>query len=190
MKLFWQYWQQRLASIRHYLFLLCSGRMGNYLITGRPGSGKSTVIKELCRRGYQAFNTDDLPNVTQLEEQVSGKTVPWPSGPVNWKKYIWNWQEDGLKELLSLNGDVFVGAIVGNQKQYYSLFDKIFALTVTGDTLQRRLNTHGHERTDDEKSRALAVHEEKQSRFKEQGLILIPADRPVLEIVDELIARL
>lgn len=164
--------------------------MGKYLITGRSGSGKTTIIEELCRRGYQAFNTDDMTDVTQLEEQRTGKTVPWPNGPVDWTTYIWNWQERGLKKLLERHGEVFVGAIVANQKQYYPLFDKVFALTISTETLLQRLDTHSHNRTDDEKAKAIAVHDEKQNRFKEQGLILISADRPVGEVVDDILARL
>ena len=164
--------------------------MGKYLITGRPGSGKTTVIQELQRRGYRAFNTDDMPEVTQLEEQATGKVVPWPDGAVDWKKYIWNWQEDGLQKLLSLEGDVFIGGIVGNQKEFYSLFDKIFALTITTETLRQRLDSHSHPRTTTEKDQAIAVHYDKQARFEQQELTLITADGSVDEIVDNILAQL
>ena len=164
--------------------------MGKYLITGRPGSGKTTVIEELRRRGYQAFNTDDMPEITRLEEQATREPVPWPAGAVDWKKYIWNWQENGLRKLLRLEGDIFIGAIVGNQKGFYSLFNKIFALTITTETLRQRLDSHAHPRTTSEKDQAIAVHYQKQARFKEQGLILIPADGSVSEVVDDILAQL
>ena len=164
--------------------------MGKYLITGRPGSGKTTVIQELQRRGYHAFNTDDMPEVTQLEEQATGKVVPWPDGAVDWKKYIWNWQEDGLRKLLDLEGDVIIGAIVGNQKEFYSFFDKVFALTITTETLRRRLDSHAHRRTTVEKNQAIAIHDQKQATFEEQGLVLIPADGSVNEVVNNILAHL
>lgn len=164
--------------------------MGKYLITGRPGSGKSTVIYELARRGYQAFDTDELPEVTQLEEQETGKIVPWPNGPVDWSAYRWNWQDKGLRKLLEQEGDIFVGAIVGNQKDYYPLFDKIFALTLSIEALAKRLDTHSHERTSEEKARAIAVHIEKQQRFEDQGLLLISSEQPVTKIADEILSRI
>ena len=171
--------------------LFCySEHMGKYLITGRPGSGKTTVIQELQRRDYQAFNTDDMPEVTRLEEQATGRAVPWPDSAVDWKKYIWNWQEDGLRKLLSLEGDIFIGAIVGNQKEFYSLFDKIFALTISAETLRQRLDSHAHPRMTAEKDRAIAVHGQKQARFEEQGLILIPADGSVDGIIDNILAQI
>lgn len=164
--------------------------MGKYLITGRPGSGKTTVIEALKQRGFQAFNTDDMPEVTRLEEQETGKSVPWPEGAVDWKKYIWNWQEAGLRNLLQSEDDIFIGAIVGNQQKFYPLFDKIFALTISTKTLRQRLDSHTHPRTVQEKEQAIAAHYDKQARFKKQGLILIPADGSVDEIIDNILAQL
>jgi predicted ATPase len=164
--------------------------MGKYLITGRPGSGKTTVIESLKQRGFHAFNTDDMPEITKLEEQETGKPVPWPEGPVDWTRYIWNWQEAGLRNLLQTESDIFIGAIVGNQQKFYPLFDKIFALTVSTETLQKRLDSHAHPRTVQEKEQAIAVHHNKQARFEEQGLVLIPADGAVDEIVDTILTQL
>lgn len=164
--------------------------MGKYLITGRPGSGKTTVVRELQRRGYTAYNTDDLDDVTKLEEKTTGKIVPWPDGPVDWDTHTWNWQDTAFRRLLEQDGDVFIGAIVGNQKDYYPLFDKVFALVLSGETLASRLDSHEHPRTKAEKDKAKAVHEEKQGRWKDQGLILISSERPVPEVVDEILANL
>jgi dephospho-CoA kinase len=164
--------------------------MGKYLITGRPGSGKTTVIESLKQRGFQAFNTDGMPEITKLEEQETGKPVPWPEVVVDWKRYIWNWQEPGLRNLLQSESDIFIGAIVGNQQKFYPLFDKIFALTISAETLQKRLDSHAHPRTTQEKERAIAVHYNKQARFEKQGLVLIPADGSVDEIIDHILAQL
>ena len=164
--------------------------MGKYLITGRPGSGKTTVIEALKRHGFQAFNTDDMPEITKLEEQETGKPVPWPEDVVDWKRYVWNWQEAGLRKLLQNEGDIFIGAVVGNQQKFYPLFDKVFALTVSVETLQKRLDSHAHLRTAREKERAVAVHYIKQARFEKQGLVLIPADGSVDEIIDNILAQL
>jgi predicted ATPase len=164
--------------------------MGKYFITGRPGSGKTTVIRELQDRGFSAYNTDDLEDVTKLEDKASGEIVPWPEGPVDWDRYTWNWQDEALRKLLSQEGDIFVGAIVGNQQNYYPLFDKIFALTLSGRTVADRLDTHEHPRTQAEKDKAIVAHEKKQVRWTEQGLILVSSERPVSEIVDDILGYL
>ena len=95
-------------------------------ITGTSGVGKTTLIDELARRSYVAFNTDDIPGATRLEIKATGQAVEWPTGYVDWQKYAWNWQDAKLKELLSSADLVFIGAIVGNWTVYASLFDKIF----------------------------------------------------------------
>lgn len=166
------------------------GVMGKYLITGRPGSGKTTVIRELKNRGYAAYNTDELEDVTKLENKATGEIVPWPDGPVDWEKFVWNWQDAGLRKLLEQDGDIFFGAIVGNQKDYYPLFDKIFALTLSSQTLAHRLDTHEHPHTKAEKEKALAVHEEKQKRWEDQGLILISSDQTISKVVDEILSHI
>ncbi len=51
--------------------------MGKYFITGREGSGKITVIKVLQGRGFTAYNTDDLPETTKLQNKETGKVIPW-----------------------------------------------------------------------------------------------------------------
>ena len=47
--------------------------MGKYLITGVAGSGKSSVIDELRNRGFAAYDTDDLPDVTRLQDKETGE---------------------------------------------------------------------------------------------------------------------
>jgi dephospho-CoA kinase len=54
--------------------------MSKFLITGRQGSGKTTVIKQLQKLGYTAYNTDDLPDVTKLQDKETGETIEWPEG--------------------------------------------------------------------------------------------------------------
>lgn len=66
--------------------------MGKYLITGRQGAGKTAAIKELQSRNYTAYNTDDSPEVTALQNISTGEVAQWPKGPVDWTKFAWNWQ--------------------------------------------------------------------------------------------------
>ncbi len=160
------------------------------LITGRPGSGKTTVIRELQKRGFTAYNTDDYDDVTKLQDQKSGVQVPWPDGPVDWKRYTWNWQAGGIEKLLNSSETVFLGGIVGNQKEFYPKFDKIFALTLSTETLAKRLDSHAHKRTQEEKDKALAVHEMKQHRFKEDGLIELACEDSVETVVNNLLKQL
>ena len=43
--------------------------MASYLITGDPGAGKPAVAGALARLGHAAYDTDDMPAVTRLEDK-------------------------------------------------------------------------------------------------------------------------
>lgn len=101
--------------------------MASYLITGDPGAGKSAVARLLAGRGYAAYDTDDLPDLTRLEGK-DGQPADWPQPPVDWSQYGWSWQQTALRKLLAGAGTVFVAAVVSNQERYYSWFDAIFVL--------------------------------------------------------------
>jgi hypothetical protein len=68
--------------------------MSAYFITAAPGSGKSTIIRALKELGLSAFDTDDIPGVTGLEDKTTHRPIDWPNGPVDWTKYDWNWQPE------------------------------------------------------------------------------------------------
>lgn len=165
--------------------------MGKYFITGRKGSGKTTVIKLLQERGFTAYNTDDLPEATKLQNKETGEVIPWPEEKVDWATYVWNWQRPEIEKLLASDENVFLGAIVSNQSEYYPLFDKVFVVTVDSETLRQRLESHEHasHHLPGEIERMLADHESKQEKFIKAGAEPISGGRPPEEIVDDILKR-
>ncbi len=164
--------------------------MSSYLITGDSGSGKTSVIWELEKRGYAAYNTDDLL-VTRLED-ASGQPVDWPPPPVDWTKYGWNWQEKELRKLLDSDNTVFVGALASNQDRFFSWFARIFVLIVTPETLRHRILTrtdHDFGKDPEELRNTLEHHRELQEELlKAPGAIAINNERPLDTVVDDIIA--
>jgi len=161
--------------------------MGKYFITGRPGSGKSTIIRELQRQGFTAYDTDALDGVTKLQDKVTGEIVDWPDGPVDWGHFAWNWQEEQIQRLLASADTVFLGAIVGNQHSFYPLFDKVFVVTIDEKTLSRQLEAHEHKRTPEEKERLAANHMAKQKILIEVGGIPIVNSGPIDKVADKIL---
>lgn len=166
--------------------------MGRFLITGRQGSGKTTVIKRLDEKGYIAYNTDDIPESTKLENIETGEVVEWPEGAVDWSKYAWKWQRNKIEELLQSGDNVFVGAIVAGQINYYDMFDQVFVLIVDNDSIRRRLSSHEHDshKLPGEIDRIVAKHEEKQKKLVTGKAEPVDANRSCDEIVEEILQRI
>ncbi|MDB5171082.1 MAG: hypothetical protein JWO35_776 [Candidatus Saccharibacteria bacterium] len=166
--------------------------MGKYLITGRQGSGKTTLIKMLQKRGFAAYNTDDLPEATKLQDIKSGEAIDWPDGKVDWSNYSWNWQRKEIENLLHSADVVFIGAVVSNQKDFYDLFDRIFVITLSSDSLRLRLESHEHasHHLPGVIERILTNHQAKQRSFINEGATPINGERPPSDIVDELLEQL
>ncbi|HEX6526556.1 MAG TPA: AAA family ATPase [Streptosporangiaceae bacterium] len=164
--------------------------MARFLITGDPGSGKSALAEALTRRGCTAYDSDDLPGVTRLED-AAGRPVDWPDPPVDWLRYGWNWQEAGLRDLLASAETVFVAAVVSNQEQYYSWFDAIFVLVADPATLrQRLLSRDGYGKHPAELAGILDGHAERTAELLSAAhAVAVDAARPLERVADDVFAR-
>ena len=161
--------------------------MGKYLITGRQGSGKTTVIKQLQKLGYTAYNADDLPDVTKLQNKETNETIDWPEGKVDWSRYAWNWRKPEIEKLLASDEIVFIGAVVSNQVDFYPMFDKVFVITVSVDTLKTRLESHEHSSHHLLIDRITKDHVKKQASFINEGGEPISGERPPEEIANNIL---
>lgn len=155
-------------------------------ITGRQGTGKTSVIRELQKRGYTAYNTDELPGVTRLQDKLSGEFIDWPHSQVDWEAIAWNWQPGEIEKLLASDSPVFIAAVTGNQADFYDQFDKLYALTVPAELHAEYIRQHEHKYTEDDVERIVA-HAYKQQKFFDAGAKEIRNDRPVEQIVDEIL---
>jgi AAA domain len=164
--------------------------MPKFLITGDPGVGKSALAKELARRGYVAYDTDDLPDVTRLED-VAGRPVRWPKPPLDWSRYAWNWQEAGLRERLASAETVLVAARTTNQEKYYSWFDSILVLVADPGTLRQRLGErrgHRYGRHPAELARILDGHAARVARLlSPPHAVAIDAAQPLKQLAANVI---
>jgi broad-specificity NMP kinase len=100
--------------------------MRKVLVTGMSGTGKSTALAELAKRGFQVVETDDGP-WSEWSEADGG--------------YIW--REHLVAELLSREdeGTLYVSGTVSNQGRFYPCFDAVILLRAPLDELLRRLET-------------------------------------------------
>jgi adenylate kinase family enzyme len=105
--------------------------MAAVLVTGMSGTGKSTALAELARRGHRVVDTDygdwteDVPHPERGSEQL--------------------WREDRMGALLAepMDGALFVSGCVANQGHFYARFDAIVLLSVPEDVLLDRVASRG-----------------------------------------------
>ena len=147
------------------------------LVTGMSGTGKSTALAELARRGHRVVDTDygdwcaDVPHPERGWEQL--------------------WREDRMQALLAepMDGAVFVSGCVANQVKFYPRFDAIVLLSVPEDALldrvaHRRTNDYG--KTDAERALILSDLRAVEPLLRAEATAEIDTRRSVAEVADRL----
>lgn len=166
--------------------------MGKYLITGRGGSGKSTICELLVARGFNAFDSDDIPGLARAEDFDGNPiTVDWGSF-VDYSKIGFNWQQQVLGKFLAEHPHVFLCGSASNQLQFHRLFDKVFVLSLDRESHEAHLLGRKSEYGKDPTMLAYLLDE--QQKFTEEalriGAIPIDASRLPDETYDEILEHI
>ena len=93
--------------------------MARVLVTGMSGTGKTTVLDELRRRGHITVDTDYD----------------------NWQLPDRTWDERRMQQLLDSNPDVVVSGTVLNQGRFYDRFEHVVLLSAPLHVLIERVRS-------------------------------------------------
>jgi len=151
--------------------------MSAVLITGMSGTGKSTVLDELARRGHVAVDTDHGSWI-ELVRQDDGTDEPM-------------WREDRITHLLDEHAGrtLFVGGCVANQGRFYPRFSAVVLLSVPEDVLFDRLarrTTNSFGKSADERTRIRSDLRTVEPLLRRGATAALDTRRRLTDVADEL----
>jgi dephospho-CoA kinase len=138
------------------------------------GTGKSSVLVELSKLGFQVLDTDQ-PGWTEWSDSEAGFV----------------WREDRIADLLAseVGPSLYVSGTVSNQGRFYPRFDEIVLLSAPADVLLRRIEartTNRYGKTSEQRELVLRDLAEVEPLLRRTCTVEIDATRSLVSIVDQL----
>ena len=153
------------------------------LITGMSGTGKSSVLARLGRRGHRVIDTD-----------YGGWSAEAVSADGSRAGQVW--REGRMSALLAEDGpgSLFVSGCVSNQGRFYDRFDAVVLLSLPAGMLLDRLATrvtNPFGKDPAERERILHDLRTVEPRLRATATAEIRTDQPLRDVVDavEAVAR-
>ena len=146
------------------------------LVTGMSGTGKSTVLAELARRGFETVETD---------------VGPWSRWSDEADGYVWD--EEQVEELLQRERrtTLFVSGTVSNQGRFYDRFDEVVLLSAPAEVLLERIDSRTNNpfgKSAEERERILADLADVEPLLRATCTVELDATVPVEVMVARLAA--
>lgn len=165
-----------------------------YFVTGISGSGKTTVARELIKRGYVALDSKVTKGIFHFADSEGRHAPDFRPQDKDWSdKYRWALNVPLLHRLLEQNKDskaIFLCGR-GNIRQHWTLAEKVFLLRVDAETMIKRLNRADRD-NDFAKDKATQAKlldnlEFIQRSLADAGAISIDAKQPIDIVVDTIL---
>ena len=154
----------------------------NYLIEGVSGTGKTSVCRELQRRGYHAVNGDT--DLAYQGDPVTGE----PLAGHTHEHHLWDAERVRLLARDKVEEATFFCGGSRNVSQFIDVFDAVFILTVDPDTLGRRLDARAEDEWGGRRAeRELIERLHQTGEDLPRDGIAIDATAPLSCVVDEVL---
>jgi len=163
-------------------------------VTGISGAGKSTVRRELRRRGFDAHDTDEDGNAVWVDVATGATTSARVSDDPAWlATHEWRLVPERIAALAgnAIDRLVFLCGSAANEAVAWPHFTTVIYLAVDERTLRHRLatrTTNEFGKAPDELAAILGWHRVDADAYRRFGAVVVDATRPLEQVVDEVIA--
>ena len=154
------------------------------LVTGMSGTGKSSALAELGRRGYRVVDTDERGWREYREYVESSDEL---------HRGEWLWVAEEMTRLLDSDdgGSLFVGGCAANQSKFYERFNEVVLLSAPAEVIFDRVarrTTNPYGKTPLQRAMILDDLANVEPLLRASCTHELDASRPLDEIVADLIA--
>jgi len=161
-----------------------------YYITGVSGTGKSTLAEELRKKGFYTIDQDSL---CRWKNNKTMELAPLRQEKEFLEEHDWYCDVDILKRDVEKEGEkVFVVGYAANQDEYLNMFDKVFLLHCSPETLVARLETRTTNEFGKHSSQMEHILEWQKGYEKDmtdKGAIGIDAEQPLSKVLDDILSH-
>jgi molybdopterin-guanine dinucleotide biosynthesis protein len=161
--------------------------MALYFISAVSGTGKTTLMHELHRRGEEAHDTD--VECIRCSKQT-GEPISYEEAKRDGYNWIYPTEHLQLLKTQSRAKNIFLLGSVDNFDEVKASADEYIWMTIPLDALLHRLDTREKEygKSDSERQPILALYQRMQSATSPTTFML-DATKPVAKIADDLLAH-
>ncbi len=166
-------------------------------ITGIAGSGKTSVSTELIKRGYKAYNIEEIEGLFEMRDKRTGKLFEnYDNYDFEKVKYHdWFCNKNKLQKLIQKNKKdiAYYCGIASNNDEILPLFDKVILLQASSEVIIKRLSERKNNdfgKTIEVREMVLSGKDHFENRMKEKGAIVVDANRGLGKVADDIMGKI
>lgn len=164
------------------------------LVTGRSGTGKTTIHHELVKHNITSFDADRVAGLAGwVDRKTTQPVVVDYSRPIDTTKVGWYWSRTILTSLLAESENIVLCGSAHNEVGFYDSFDKVIFLDVAPAEQARRIiarTEHDYGQVEGMIERILREQQLLKTASMAHGAVIMNANRPAPTVAIDIIKHL